>query len=178
MRTPILTLALATGLAAQTPHCIGANDTSLSISNAISTASFFGPNQLAMQFSPTQNQIVYGAQVATANTFRANGTMGVEIWSENPSSGLPLSRLAGGSWSIDINRPASWQGANFDLPVPVNAGSSYWLVFIEPGFSTPNIEPAGTPVNCARWDYPIGNWVPISLEAKSACCVRSWTATR
>lgn len=167
MRIPFLAFALTVSLGtAQTPHCNGANDTSLTISNAITTASFFGPNQFAMQFSPTQPQIAYGAQVATANTFQTNATMGVELWSENTSSGLPLARLAGGSWAIDPNRAIAWQGANFDLPVPLTAGSNYWLVFIEPGFSTPNLEPAGTPVNCARWDYMTNSWSPILREAK------------
>jgi len=158
-------VALAAVALGQTPPCAGSNNTNLTTLSVITILSNAGPNRTAFEFVPTQGMLVWGAQVATANTFR-QGTMGLELWDDNPTFAEPLTRLSGGSWLVDNNRPVAWQGTNFDRPVSVTAGTRYWLVFIEPGWSTPAEEPGGTPVPAHRWNYATTSWSPTNLAAK------------
>lgn len=136
-------LCLATVAVAQTPACFSLNDTNTIVSGGITSYGFAGPNTGAYRITPTNSSVAFSAQLYTGNTTFAPGFMTLEIWDENPATNLPGTRLGGGTWQIAPGLGIAWQGANLDQVVPLNQGTNYWLVWIEPGFSTPPTEPGG-----------------------------------
>lgn len=145
LRNPIPTLLCAAGAAiAQTPPCLSANDSTTLASGAITLFGFAGQNSFAWQITPTSTLVVLAARVFTENTLLSGDRyMAIEIWDD--AGGLPGARLAGGSWKIVNSRTDSWQGANLDQFVVLTPAAPVWLVWIEPGFSQPMLEPGGAP---------------------------------
>lgn len=149
-RFALLSLALATTpLVAQTPPCASMNDATNAVSNAITSSGFSGPNVWAWQYTPSQNLTVAAATMFTTNNFVAQ-SLGLEIWSDDPATSLPKARLGGGFWKIAKTTVNSWQGTNMDKPVALASGTSYWIVWNDPGFSTVPTDPAGTTLPFAR----------------------------
>ncbi|MFT4515353.1 MAG: hypothetical protein ACI89X_003185 [Planctomycetota bacterium] len=141
---------LATVLTAQTPPCISANDTTNNTTGAISSTPFGGGNGHGWQFTPTQTVVLFSAEIITENQFVSNrGFMSLEIWDTNFIF-QPGQRLGGGTFEIDPSLPLEWHGANFDIPVVLNAGQTYWFVWIEPGGSELPIEPGGITATYVR----------------------------
>lgn len=139
----LLAASLAASLSAQTPACLGFNDGNTTVSNAVTSYGFAGENSLAWQITPLSNAVVQSGQVFTRNTNLAGDRfMMLEIWSDN--GGVPGARMCGGAWRIRNARPLAWQGADFDAPAVLVANTPVWVVWIEPGFSTPCEEPGGT----------------------------------
>ncbi|MFO1077861.1 MAG: hypothetical protein U1E73_09065 [Planctomycetota bacterium] len=141
----LLALALATTAAAQTPPCLAYNDTNTAVSGAVTLYGFAGENSFAWQITPTAGAVLLAGQVFTRNTaLTGDRFMRLEVWSDN--GGAPGSRLCGGAWRIQNARPNAWQGADFDTPAVLAANTPVWVVWVEPGFSTPAEEPGGTPL--------------------------------
>ena len=137
-----LTLLLTATITAQTPPCFSLNDANTLIVNSTTSYGFGGQNTQAWQITPTNNFVCYSAQVFTRNTgLTGNRFMILEIWSD--AGGLPGTRLGGGAWRIVNARPHAWQGADLDQPVVIVANTPLWLAWIDPGFSTPPVEPGG-----------------------------------
>lgn len=149
--TWFFTLAFATSclLHAQSPACEALNDQTATVSTAITSYGFAGPNTVAWQFTPSAALVAQGARIFTNNA-NLGGFQKLEIWSSDPASNLPLSRIAGGTWKISQDASPSWQGANLDSVAVLLAGTPYWLVWSEPGFCRVPIEPGGITLPYAR----------------------------
>lgn len=151
IRGTFATALLGMTLAAQTPPCISANDsTTVNTGGTITPTSFAGPNGHGWQFTPTQTMVLFSAEIFTENLFLTNrGFMSLEIWDMNFIF-TPGQRLGGGTFEADPSLGLGWHGANFDAPVTLNAGQSYWFVWIEPGFSELPVEPGGITATYVR----------------------------
>ncbi len=136
----LLLAALACPIQAQSAPCLAFNDTTNFASGALSTYGFAGPNRRAWQITTPTAAVIAGIRVYTGNTLLSGDIfMSLEIYSD--SSGLPGTRLGGGTWKIV---PASaWQGATLDQPVTLAAGSSAWVVWSDPGFSALPLDSGG-----------------------------------
>ena len=146
----LTTALISTTLAAQTPPCISANNTTNSSVGIISAFSFAGPNGHGWQFTPTTSMVLFAAELFTENAFLTNqGYMSVEIWDTNFIF-QPGQRLGGGTFAVDASLGHEWHGANFDAPVTLVAGQTYWFVWIEPGFSELPVESGGVTATYVR----------------------------
>jgi hypothetical protein len=135
-------LVLPTLGSAQTPRCQGFNDQTNSVSNAITPAALNGPTSRAFRFTASCTQPLRSARLFTSAPNRSFA-MSLEIWSDNAATQLPLARLGGGTCVLPLAQPTAWYGVNFDVPVPVTANGSYWLVWIDPGFLQTPYETGG-----------------------------------
>lgn len=153
MLRTLLVAGLAGALAAQTPPCISLNDASTSVGTAVSAFGFAGPGVNAYQFTPTTPLVLFAAQVYTASLAATTprGYQSLEIWDTNFIF-LPQARLGGGTWQNQPTNPLvpTWQGANFDAPVTLQANQTYWLVWRESGGNLLPYEPGGTTTSWAR----------------------------
>lgn len=158
-----IVLCVVGSLSAQTAPCFATNDLSTSVSNAIYSYSPAAPNTYGWQITPTSPVAVQAIEVYTGNNYTSQvGThMTVEIWDENVGTGTPQARLAGGTWII--NPAIGWQGANLDSVAVLQANTNYWVVFTEPGWSTPPIQPGGTTMASVRLSG--GSWVGAGSSA-------------
>lgn len=143
---PFLPAALACLLpalaAGQTLPCEARNDANTTVTTSITAYGFGGPNTNAWQIIPAGASVVLGVRLFTGNTqLSGDRYMTVEIWDD--LGGLPNQRLGGGTWKISAALGTAWQGANLDAPVVLNTGTPVWIVWIDPGFSTPPVEPGG-----------------------------------
>ena len=149
---------LSVAAVAQTPPCIANNDATTTVGTSITAFGFGGPGGLAYRFTPTTSLVLAAAKLFTGNVALTNqGAMTLEVWDENVVTGLPGTRLVGGTWQVQNSLGVGWQGASFDGLAPVNAGVNYWLVWREPGGSRLPYEAGGTTVPVAR--LVGGNWV-------------------
>jgi hypothetical protein len=156
-------LLLALAAPAQTPPCFATNDFTVAVSTSVSGYGFAGENARAWKISPVTSSLIQSGQFFTRNnTLSGSIFMSMEIWSDN--NGTPSARLGGGSWRIVNSRPFAWQGANFDSPVALSGGSSYWVVWVEPGFSNFPVEPGGAVV-LPRVTRSGTSWVAGTAEA-------------
>lgn len=147
----------ATVLAAQTPPCIAQNDGNNNSSGNLTAFSFAGANGRGWQFTAPQSTTLLAAELFTGNSFLTNkGYMTLEVWDTNFIF-QPGQRLGGGTFESDGALGHEWHGANFDQPVSVTAGQTYWLVWWEPGFSEMPDEPGGTTATTVNWQG--GTWV-------------------
>ncbi len=144
--TALAAFFLLSSLAAQTPPTFAINDTNTTLGTTISSFGFSAAdNGRAWQITPTTTTVVQSAQFFTRNSLLTGSRfMRIEIWSDN--SGLPGTRLGGGTWRIVNARPAGWQGANLDTPVVLIANTPAWVVWREPGSSVLPLEPGGSTV--------------------------------
>jgi hypothetical protein len=145
-------LVLGSALAAQATPCIAFNDTSTSVSAAITLTGFAGPNVTGFRFTPTSALTLQAVEIFTASQFATtSGYMTVEIWDENPATTLPGTRLAGGTWQCHSNLGLGWHGANLDGIAVLQLAQNYWLVWREPGGSRVPYETGGTVMSTARF---------------------------
>lgn len=142
-----LVLGLAT-VSAQTPPCASLNAQNNTVSTSVTAASLTGPTAWGYQITLSTPVAALALQIFTGNTNITPGSMTLEVWSD--ANNLPGTRLGGGTWRIWPSLGNSWQGANLDTPVLLAAQTAYWLVWIEPGFSTVPHEPGGTTIPAAR----------------------------
>jgi hypothetical protein len=168
----LLAIALAaTALHAQTPPCFATNDATNVVSSATSNWSLFGANVSAWQVTPATPVTVQSLRVFVGNTFglSVGAFMNLAIWSDDPATHLPQTRLAHGTWKyVSAN---CWQGANLDAPVAMQANASYWVALTEPGWSTLPIEPGGNALPSAQQQS--GVWstgaAPQALKLRLYC---------
>ncbi len=139
----VVTLCAAS-VSAQTTPCFAQNDTTNTVSGAITAFSFAGPGVRAYQFTPTVPVVTGGGRIYTGNTLSA-GFMTLEIWSNDTTTSLPNQRLTGGTWRISAALANAWQGANFDQTAVLLPNVAYWAIWIDPGSSTIPTDPTGTP---------------------------------
>jgi hypothetical protein len=150
------TLLLATAIAAQTPPCDSTNDANNLVSGNVTSYSFAGPNTNAWQYTPATAQVAQSMQLFTGNTSLAR-FLKLEIWSNNPMTNLPGSRITGGTWKISTALGNTWQGCDFDTLAVLNGATPYWIVLVDPGFTTIAEEPGGATLmpramlNGANW---------------------------
>lgn len=159
-RLAFLSALLAAGsAAAQTAPCLAFNDTNTTVSTSLTASPFVGrnPNSRAYQFTPATTLTVQAAAIFTASPLR-DDYMRLEIWDEDPTTFLPLGRLTGGTLLSQMSTTANWIGTNFGNVVTLNAGTNYWLVWVESGGSIVPEEPGGatslnrrTRQNVAAW---------------------------
>lgn len=144
LRTLILatSLLLAATAPTQTPPCFSTNDFTVAVGTGVTGYGFAGENARAWKISPVTSTLIQSGQIYTRNnTLTGSIYMSLEIWSDN--NGTPGARLGGGSWRIVNSRPFAWQGTNFDAPIALTGGLSYWVAWIDPGFSNIPTEPGG-----------------------------------
>ena len=149
---------------AQTAPCLAENDASSAVAGSIFGFFSSGPGVWGWEITAPNTVVVQSGRVYTTNGYTSSvgPHMKLEVWDEDPSNpGQPGQRLAGGTWRIRL--PASWQGANFDAPVVLQANSKYWIVLHEPGWSTPPVQPGG--VNMPMMRLNGGSWSSMNPEA-------------
>lgn len=149
---------VAAGLAAQTPPCISLNDGNNNVGTTTTAFGFGGPGVIGYQFTTSTPLVLFAAEIYTRSTafVSPQGYQSLEIWDTNFIF-TPLSRLGGGTWQ---NQPAigvAWQGCDFDQPVTLQPGQTYWLVWRESGGNLLPYEPGGVPTTTVRLQS--GTWV-------------------
>ncbi|MHC4897327.1 MAG: hypothetical protein ACYTGW_09500 [Planctomycetota bacterium] len=164
----LTTVLCAVALDAQTQPCFGMNDTNTNVSNAVTAASLSGPGYWAYQFTPASVLVVRGGRVYTGNKF-SDAFMSLEIWSHDTTTKLPKARLVGGTWKNAKPTAIGWYGTNFDKLQILTKGTTYWLVWVEPGFSTPPIEPNGTTMVSTAIRYGTGAFTSRTGQAALKC---------
>jgi hypothetical protein len=118
IRSIVIVASIAASARAQTP-CYAAYD-----GPVFDDAGLVGGPWLAFQFVMPTSFTATGIEVFTGE---AVGTNTVGLWTDDAVNNEPGSALASGSWSVD---PANvWQGAALTTPLPVTAGTTYWLVW-------------------------------------------------
>jgi hypothetical protein len=145
MKTPLLTaalLALVASLPAQTSPCDSLNDANTLTSGSITSFGFAGPNYNAWQYTPSNALVPRAIRLYTGNT-GLSGFMTLEVRNSDPATNLPGARVGGGTWLISAALGDTWQGADFDAIFVLQAGTPYWFVWSDPGFSTVPTEPGG-----------------------------------
>lgn len=161
--TPIaLAFSAVAALPAQTPPCFATNDLTTSVSNAIYSFSTAAPNTYAWQITPTSPLAIQAIEIFSGNNYtsQVGAYMTIELWDEG-AAGTPQTRLAGGTWII--NPAIGWQGASLDGVAVLQPNTNYWVVFTEPGWSTPPVEPGGATLPSMRLSS--GAWVTAGATA-------------
>jgi hypothetical protein len=163
-----LSLLLA-HLPAQTTPCLSLNDATNLASPNLTLTSLSGYTVQGWQFIPSSATIAQSVQLYTGNTqITSVRHMIIEIWSENPTNNLPGTRIAGGTWRISNALGRTWQGANLDSLVVLQASTPYWLVWHEPGSSMVPTDTSATPVAvpaAARSASTTGVWATRPASA-------------
>lgn len=164
-RTLCVAFLMSALAVAQTPPCLAFNDTTPNVNtNVVTSFGFGGQNSLAWQVTPQTTLAVLAAQIYTRNTaLTGDRFMMLEIWSDN--NGLPGARIAGGAWRILNARPLAWQGTDFDAVAVLNGNTPYWVVWVEPGFSTPPHELGGLDVLPKTQRTGTGAWGAVTSES-------------
>ena len=134
MRASLLSLVLAIGVSADASAqiCYAEND-GPAFNDGVAAG---GPSiMIAVRFSPLTNFTATGLEVFTGE---ATGTNTVSIWSTNGFTNEPLAPLGTGSWEMDAAN--QWQGATLSPPVPLTAGTLYWMVWSPQGGAQSTIQ--------------------------------------
>jgi hypothetical protein len=154
--------AITALLSAQTQPCFAMNDVSTAVSNAI-YARGAAPNVYGWQFSSPTPLVLQSARIFTGNNYASQVGlyMRLELWSDDPNTNLPLARLAGGAWQHHV--AISWQGTNFDAPVVVLPNTNFWIVFVDPAWSTVPTQPGGATMPQARFLNNV--WTAVGTTA-------------
>ncbi len=134
---------LASTTIAQTQPCASGNDSNSTASTSITAFGFAGENRNAWSYTPTSSVVARGLRIFTKGGGAAGPFMSIEIWDNDATTMLPKSRLAGGSWHAPMQAVNEWQGANLDKVVVLSANTTYWFVWVDPGFSAVPEEPNG-----------------------------------
>jgi hypothetical protein len=108
-------------LLAQSQPCASLNDSSNSVSTAITALNFaVGNNTYAWRFVPQQVHVATGLRIYTNNNFKA-GFMKLEIWDESGSAPEPGKRLGGGTWRLRAGLDSQVAGSRIRRPDPAAA---------------------------------------------------------
>jgi hypothetical protein len=117
----LLLAPLLVGLPAQSFIAFSAFDTP----NFENGRSMGGPNLLlAIKIQPPQLVVAMRLEIFTGEH---RGTNTLALWSHDPVGNLPLAVLGQGSW--EMSRENGWQGCMLTVPIVLNAGQDYWLVW-------------------------------------------------
>ncbi len=142
--------------------CHAENDTP----NFSDGTSMGGPNlMLAVKFTPSAPIACTRIEVFTGE---GSGTNSVPLWSHDAGPNEPLASLGSASWNMSSTN--SWQGADLGTPIPLNAGTTYWMVWSPINGSQASVEALATPGQQYRgsfdggqtWNgpfsFPSSNW--------------------
>ncbi len=134
--TILLTAGLFLGAAlhAQTAPCFSLNASNNNATRVFSAKSSAGPNSWALRWTPSQVLVAQAMTIYTHSRYRDN-FHSLEIWSDDSAKKVPLARIGGGTWVMPKGTPSGWYGTNFDRPIVLNKGRTYWLVWVEGGWS-------------------------------------------
>jgi hypothetical protein len=158
----LLIASLALPALAQSPPCLSLNDSTTNVGTSTTAFGFAGPNTWAYQFQATSTGLILAGQLFTGNTQFAPGFMTLELWSNDPVSNTPSTRLTGGTWQIEPTLGVTWQGANFDQLVLLSQGTDYWLVWTDPGGSRLPYEAGGVTMPAVRRSG--ANWLALAAQ--------------
>ena len=124
-------LASAAGASAQVP-CHAEYDGPV-FDDAVSMG---GPNlTLVVQFVAPSSFTANSIEVFTGE---ASGQNSVQLWSHDSVGNQPAGLLGSGSWAmVSAN---GWQGATLASPVPLSAGTTYWLGWAPINNSQANVD--------------------------------------
>ena len=152
----------AFALPAQSPPVFSMNDTTTTVTGAITSTGFSGFNGRAWQITPAATVAVVSGRLFTENVLLAGSKfMSLEIWTDG--GGQPGNRIAGGTWKIVNARTLQWQGTSFDNVVPLLASTPYWVVWKEQGSSRIPVEPGGVTTPTMRANG--AGWAALPAEA-------------
>ena len=157
-RLAVTVLFLGAGLSAQTKPCFSMNDSTNTATTAISSWGFAGANFWALKWTPGSNHVAQGMTIFTGNQ-NTDGFDTLEIWSHDSTGQQPKARLTGGTWIMPKGTPNGWYGTNFDKVQVLTKGTTYWIVWGEPGWSALPHDPtaaAGLPL--MRRAGTTGSW--------------------
>jgi hypothetical protein len=163
--TALLLLSLTAPSFAQTAPCMAANDQNTSVAGFIYASSTAAPGKHAWQITPTAVTIAQSIRIYTGNNYTSSTGpfMSLEIWDDDPvNPGQPGSRLGGGTWQTEPVK--SWQGTNLDDYVIMQPATDYWIVLVEPGWSTPPVEVGGGTM-MPYMNGTTGSWIGGTAQA-------------
>ena len=155
---------------AQSAPCAALNDQSASVTPGITAFAFAGPTTWGYQYTPTAPVVAQAIAIFTGNTVTPTG-MTLEIWSDDPTTQLPMARLAGGTLRYPPSLKAGWLGTNLDRQVVMLPSTPYWIAWTEGGASQVPTEPSGTTLPAAS-RVGSGAWsslAPAALKLRIFC---------
>lgn len=154
-----LSLGLLPQLAAQSAPCLAYNDVGTQIYSAIYGGYSYPTAGRVMWFvTPATTTVVQSLTMLLRNQYptQRGEYLKLEIWTDDPANpGFPGTRLGGGSWKSSTQ--LVWQGTNLDQPVTMAAGTGYWVMLTEPGWTSVPADPSGTTLFPAKRFYN-GTW--------------------
>ncbi len=157
----VASLSIGASISAQTKPCLAMNDATSNASRLITAKSSAGPGYWALQWSPKSTYVARAMTIFTGSRF-LSGFHSLEVWTHNPSTKLPGVRLAGGTWYLPKVSPHAWYGTNLDKPQILRKGATYWIVWIEPGWSNLPHQVGGMPsLPLLHRNGPNGTWASI-----------------
>lgn len=162
LASALFALCVSASIGAQTQPCVSINAATNNVVGAITGRSFAGPGQWAWRYTPTKTEIVRGMRFFTNNNFAAS-FMSVEVWDQDAVTQLPGKRIAGGTWQVPKSSTPKFQGANFDRAVVMSANTSYWLTWVEVGWSQVPFQGSGTLLQSTR--RTTTGWVLGTMQA-------------
>jgi hypothetical protein len=134
-------------------HILGLSVLSVILSAAIASAQVpchaeYGDNVFADNVSMGGPNLILVIKFVAPTSFNAtsvevftgegNGMNSVQIWSHDAGLNQPSAALNSGSWNMSATN--SWQGAPLAAPVPLVAGTTYWLGWSPVGGSQANVD--------------------------------------
>ncbi|MEZ6036080.1 MAG: hypothetical protein R3F29_01280 [Planctomycetota bacterium] len=142
LQVPLLLvpLLLASAAICQAP-CLSANDAGLSVPPFVYLHTPGMPGVHAWQISSPTPLVARSLQIATGLQSGAGFGDFLQLDLYDDAAGLPGVRLAGGTWRFEPS--VGWQGTNLDAPLAMTANKLYWVVFHEPGWAVPPVDPGG-----------------------------------
>ncbi len=138
-------LLLSMGLFAQTKPCFSMNDTTNAAANFITAKSFAGPGYWALRWTPGSTYVAQSLSIFTGSKF-LDGYHSLEFWSHDSTASAPKARLSGGSFFLPKGSLAGWYGSNLDKVQLLTKGTTYWIVWGEPGWSAVPHQVGGKPI--------------------------------
>ena len=173
----VLALLAASPLTAQLP-CESLNDATNNAAGVITGLQSGGLVTSAWKITPQNNVTVQSLKIWCGHNYFTQVMSGYQrdpvwtleifddtgVWSGHASVSLPGQRLGGGKWQIIDGAGPKWQGTNLDAPVSMTAGTSYWVLWTDPGWSNPPIQSGGT-TYVDSWRLYNGTWTQLGSEA-------------
>ncbi len=154
----LASLLLSTALSAQTKPCVSMNDSTNKATGLITAKSFAGPGHWALQWTPGSTYVAQSLTIFTGSKYLA-GFHSLEVWSQDAKTKKPGVRLAGGTWYLPKGTVQGWYGTNLDKIQVLAKGTTYWIVWIEPGWSNLPHEVGGKPsLPLVRRSGSVGSW--------------------
>lgn len=138
-------LMFCTALSAQTKPCFSMNDSTNSASSAITAKAFAGPGYWALQWTPGSTYVAQAMTIFTGSKY-LDGYHSLEVWSNDATAKKPKARLAGGTWFLPKGSVNGWYGTNLDKIQVMTKGTTYWIVWGEPGWSALPHQVGGKPI--------------------------------